>query len=95
MGDSDTALNCIMASLITALIVVIGLGACVSIREQSDWEKFSKEHNCKVVQVVKGSANLNVGNVLSSNGAPQLVVFTSQQPDRTVYKCDDGATYTR
>ena len=55
------------------------------------WEAFKKEHKCKVISHEEAKTKQAVG--ITSGGKTGVAVI--QEPSRTTWLCDDGATYTR
>lgn len=58
--------------------------------ENDKWEKFSKDHACKVVSKRDGYSSSGVG--ITAKGTMGVVVG-SGTPGQTAYECDDGIIY--
>jgi hypothetical protein len=56
--------------------------------ENKKWDKFKKEHKCKIVSYIDGDTNVGVG-IGSKGPIPTL----SETPDKAGWLCDDGMTY--
>lgn len=75
-------------------ILIVGLFGLVAfgiIAEASEWDRFSKAHNCKEIGSISPSNSVGVG--IGSNGSVSVVpVYT---PGKTGYQCNDGKQYWR
>lgn len=81
-------------------IVAIFVGLCAvltwtTVEEQKAWEKFAKDHDCKVVERIAGSTRTGTGYVMQNNGKFGFGVFNTFESDKTVYDCNDGVRYVR
>lgn len=65
-----------------------------SIKEQAEWDKFSKEHHCKVINSVQGRIQSSTVIVPNKDGTSIGPVITYISGQRS-FRCDDGVTYTR
>ena len=78
-----------------SVFALIPLMIYASIQEQSEWESFAAEHDCKVVGRMKGDVGVGVGTGIMSNGQIGTGTVVTSTPDKTAYLCDDGVTYWR
>ncbi len=65
----------------------IAIAVAIGVYEAKQWEKFAKEHDCKVIAKISGYSAMGAG----SDGKPTSVYI----PGRTTYHCNDGIDYTR
>lgn len=68
------------------LVAVIVLFVCLSIRDEHNWDRFRKQHECKVVRREAGSTTTGFAN-------GKTVVVTT--PGKVTWRCDDGVEYVR
>jgi hypothetical protein len=80
--------------IIMVIILIISL-IPLTISEEKAWNRFSKEHNCKVISKDSGTYQTNVITTIQPNGQVGTGTMTNYQPGKTGYKCDDGITYYR
>ncbi len=64
---------------VPALVILL---CVISFNRYESWQEFQKEHNCKVTGKVASS-------VLYANKHSVYV------PEKTIYLCDDGISYTK
>lgn len=78
----------------TLLIGIVLLSsACVNL-EQQKWDKYSAEHNCKVVSYIAPSSI--TGAQFAMVGVHTVMIPGIQHiPAKTEYLCNDGIKYTR
>lgn len=60
------------------------------IEAKNEWKEFASQH-CSVIEKRDGQSNSGVGVTLSG----QIGTFLGSSSPQTVYKCDDGVTYTK
>lgn len=81
-----------MHYLIGAAVVAVGVFAIIGMVAKADrWQKFSVEHDCRVVESV--SATTSYGYRLGYNG--KFENGPIHTPAKTAYLCDDGVKYWR
>lgn len=80
-------------SIITGCVVLFGFSMWASLYQSQQWEKFSKEHSCKVVSKTSGSVSTTSGLMVGSSS--QIVTVNTYIPGKTSYLCDDGVVYER
>lgn len=85
----------ILWGAVVACIAAISLCVVGAIEEGRRWDVFKTEHNCKVVQHVRGDVVVGTGVGVMPNGQFGMVTTTSTTPDKTAWACDDGVTYWR
>ncbi len=82
--------------LILTVIILLFLVLCyASYKDSKNWQKFSIEHNCKIVSKISGSTNVGVGTGIMTNGQFGTGTIITTTPNKTSYLCDDGVTYYR
>lgn len=74
--------------IISGLLVLAVVG---TIAEASEWERFSKAHQCKVIGTISPSNSVGVG--IGTNGGVSVVPVYI--PGKTGYQCNDGKQYWR
>lgn len=78
--------------IIAALCVIFLVFAIYAeIDESNKWDEFSKQHDCKVIEKIKGGTSTGFG--LGANGQSGVVLV--DEPDKTRFKCNDGIIYQR
>lgn len=60
------------------------------LESKDDWNKFANAH-CTIIEKRDGQSNSGVGLTLSG----RVGAFFGSSSSQTVYKCDDGITYTK
>lgn len=85
----------ILWGLVSSCAAAIVLLVAGSIEEGNRWNAFKIQHNCKIVQHMRGDVAVGTGVVLMPNGQVGVVTTTSTTPDKTAWICDDGVTYWR
>ena len=81
----------IIAVAVVGAVAFSGFLVWAAVEDWKQWEKFSTEHNCVVVEKRRAQSNTGVG--IMTNG--QVGVLTSTTSAQTAWKCDDGVTYWR
>lgn len=77
--------------IIVLCAVIVIAAVCAEIDESNKWEEFSKQHDCKVIEKIKGGTSTGFG--VGVNGQSGVVLVDEQ--DKTRFKCNDGIIYTR
>lgn len=78
--------------IIVALCVVfVVFDIKFEIDESNKWDEFSKQHDCKVIEKIKGGTSTGFG--VGANGQSGVVLV--DEPDKIRFKCNDGIIYTR
>lgn len=78
--------------IIFALCAVIVVAAVYAeIDESNKWDEFSRQHNRKVIERIKGGTSTGFGVCVNGQSGVVLV----DEPDKTRFKCNDGIIYTR
>lgn len=86
-----------MENIVIKVLVVLGIIGCIYgavffiIKEQQEWEKFSNEHQCKIIS--KTQAQTHVGYGMNFKGNMSMMVIT--EDEKTAWLCNDGITYWR
>lgn len=75
---------------VSCCFVVISLLITHYFQEKADWNEFASEH-CKIVEKKDGQQTSGVGVTLRGH----IGAFSGSSSSQTVYKCDDGVTYTK
>lgn len=83
------------ALLVTSCVSLIGLMLWAEIEDGRRWTAFKSEHNCKVVQHMRGDIVVGTGVGVMPNGQVGMLTTTSSTPEKTAWACDDGITYWR
>lgn len=78
-------------SFILLAVALVIASVYYAIENEKEWDKFSAEHKCEVVERISGTTSTGLG--VGPNGQVGMVTLTS--PSKTSYKCDDGVIYTR
>lgn len=60
--------------------------------KKQEWHDWASVH-CKVTEKREGNSSLDTGVGISTSGKPVVGWISSDTPDQTAYKCDDGVTY--
>jgi hypothetical protein len=79
--------------IVLGCLLVFALFVWVSVNEIERWDKFSKEHNCKIVSKTSGTVSTTSGLIAGST--TQIVTVNTYIPGKTSYLCDDGVVYER
>jgi len=78
--------------IIVALCVIfIVFAVYAEFEESNKWDEFSRKHDCKVIEKIKGGTSTGFG--VGANGQSSVVLV--DEPDKTRFKCNDGIIYTR
>lgn len=76
-------LGCIIVLIIGIFVTALSLG----VQEENKWQKFSQEHNCKLV----AREDSIIIPIIEHNNSFNTIII----PEEETYTCDDGVTYTR
>lgn len=102
-GRARRRLDVLSEWLPTILLVIMGFG-CVGVlvlfvfgarREHIRWEKFAKDHDCRVVERVRGDVDTTVAPIVDAKGGVSTAIGLTSTPDKTAYLCNDGVKYWR
>ncbi len=85
-----------LTGIATVSLIVLLAYAIYSIAEDSKkWESFKVDHNCKIVEKVRGHLAIGTGVGMMPNGRTGAVITTVGTPGKTAWLCNDGVTYWR
>jgi len=87
----DKTETAILAIVVASLLFALAAASAALIQEEKEWEKFSADHKCKVVEKIEGTTSTGVG--LMPDG--KIAAITTTTPKKTGYACNDGVTYYR
>lgn len=81
----------IFPGIVIIVLVIVGVVAYASYKDQQRWDMFSKTHHCRLVSHSEGSSALTTG--IASSG--HVVIGSTYIDGKNGYLCDDGVTYYR
>lgn len=77
--------------LIGIFVFLIGATLSFLYYDETEWNRFAAQHDCKVIGKTSSSSSVGVG--AGSNGGVSVVPIIT--PGKTGYACNDGKQYWR
>lgn len=84
----------ITIAFLLLIITALPFAAHKIIKQKRAWQAWASEH-CEIIGHMEGDTDIQTGLAMTIDGKLGTAVTTSQPPDKTGYKCDDGMTYWR
>jgi hypothetical protein len=86
----------LLEATVVGIIVLFLLSiSYLAYAESKQWQKFSAEHNCKIISYDAGSTNIGFGTGIMTNGKFGTGTIVVTESSKTGYLCDDGIIYWR